>query len=525
MKPKPTSVVAVIVVLLLASGVACGNDGDDSLKTPATGLEMSTPQATDGQAAPVVFPRHDAPLGTDRGGEYFAGQLVISEGCVRAEAPSNDATNPWSSFLLIWPGAFTIEADSRSVRIVDGLGRIAAHAGDHVRLSRAAVTYQEAMDQGLIEGLSEDCEGPYLLVGDEVTAFDPNSEATELRLSGPDVLLLRERTVKGFPARMQALGIGELVLDGPCLRLGDSSTTIIWPAGFTPHVDRGVVQVRNGAGLVIATVGDEIAAGGGYRSLDDGACSGKVFIANQIKVLPDADVYFPRQDGTLTEDQEAERYSGELVLDGKCLNVDSPLRLRDRTYGPVSFLLIWPSAFSLSVEDGEVGVVDATGRIVARVGDEVIFSAFDLSYQQAMEHGGLEEISPACSGALWAVGEEFSALAPENPGEATSDVAEAWTVEQAEALAEQIVGFFIRNKPTVRSEYRGVLTEWVRDNVVWIWDGPQREGDDVQKEVTAHVWLEVEGRTYEVWVPFILTIREQSVVDWTINFARARVHE
>ena len=418
MKPKPASAAALVALLLLASCVACGNDGDDDLedhRVPATGLEMSTPQATDDQAAPVDFPRHDAPLGTDRGGEYFAGQLVLSEGCLRAEAPSYDAANPRSSFLLIWPGAFTIEADSGTVRIVDGLGRVAAQVGDHVRLSRSAVTYQQAMDQGLVEGLSDDCAGPYLLVGDEVTAFDPNSEATELRLSDPDVLLLRERTVMGFPALMQALGLGELVLDGPCLRLGDSSTTIIWPAGFTPDVDRGVVQVRNGAGRVIATVGDEIAAGGGYRTLDDGACSGEVFIANQIKVLPDVEVYFPRQDGTLTADGETERYAGELVLDGKCLIVDSPLRLRDRTYGPVSPLLIWPTTFSLSVEDGEIGILDATGRVVARVGDEVIFSAFSISYQQAVEHGGLAEISPACSGALWAVGEEFSASAPDAP--------------------------------------------------------------------------------------------------------------
>ena len=418
MRPKPASLAALVALLLLASCVACGNDGEDDLddhKVPATGLEMPMPQATDDQDAPVVFPRHDAPLATDRGGEYFAGQLVLSEGCLRAEAPSYDATNPRSSFLLIWPGAFTIEADSGAVRIVDGLGRVAAQVGDHVRLSRAAVTHQQAMDQGLVEGLSDDCAGPYLLVGDEVTAFDPNSEETELRLSDPDVLLLRERTVLGFPALMQALGLGELVLDGPCLRLGDSSTTIVWPAGFTPHVDRGVVQVRNGAGRVIATVGDEIAAGGGYRTLDDGACSGEVFIANQIKVLPDVEVYFPRQDGTLTADRETERYAGELVLGGKCLMVDSPLRLRDRTYGPVSPLLVWPSTFSLSVKDGEIAILDATGRVVARIGDEVIFSAFSLSYQQAMEHGGLEEISAACSGALWAVGAEFSASAPDAP--------------------------------------------------------------------------------------------------------------
>ena len=414
MKPRALSFAALAVLVLLCATMACGND---SPETTQTGLKESTPQAMeprapmDGQAPSVVFPRHDAPLGTDRGGEYFAGRLVLSDGCLHAEAPSNDASAPRSSWLVIWPGALTLEAESGSVRIVDGLGRIAAHVGDHVRFSRAAVTYQQAMDQGLVEGLSEDCEGPYLLVGDEITPFDPGNESAELRLSDPDILFLRERTVMGFPSLMQALGIGELVLDGPCLRLGDSSTTIVWPAGFTPHTDRGVVQVRNGAGRVIATVGDEIAAGGGYRSLDSGACAGEVFIANQIKVLPDVEVYFPRQDGTLTADQEAERFLGELVLDGKCLRVDSPIRVRDRTYGPVSPLLIWPGTFSLSVEDGEVGIVDATGRLVARIGDEVQFSSFDLSYEQAMDHGGLEEISPACSGAYWAVGEEFTASA------------------------------------------------------------------------------------------------------------------
>ena len=415
------SIAALVVLLLLAAAMACSNDSDDNLETPATGLEESTPQATEskaptgGQASSMVFPQHDAPLGTDRGGEYFAGRLVLSNGCLRAEVPSNDATEPRPSWLLIWPGAFTLESESGSVRIVDGLGGIAAHVGDHVRLSRAAVTYQQAIDQGLVEGLSEDCAEPYFLVGDEVTAFDPKKEATELRLSDPDVLFLREKTVIASSRVLkQALGIGELVLDGQCLRLG-GSTTIIWPAGFTPHVHRGVVHVRNGAGRVIATVGDEIAAGGGYRSLDSGACSGEVFNANQIKVLPDVEVYFPKQDGTLAADQETERFAGELVVDGKCLKVDSPLRVRDRAYMPISPLLIWPSAFSLSVEDGDVGIVDATGRVVARIGDEVQFSAFDLSYQQAIEHGGLEEISPACSAPYWAVGEEFTASAPEAP--------------------------------------------------------------------------------------------------------------
>ena len=352
------------------------------------------------------FPQHDAPLGTDRGGEYFAGRLVLSEECLRAEAPSNSRP----SWLIIWPSSFTLESESGTVQIVDGHGRIAARVGDHIRLSRAAVTYQEARDRGLVEGLSEDCAEPYFLVGDEVTVFDPGNEATELRLSDPDVLFLRQKTVVASVQVLQtAAGIGELVLDGRCLRLKGSSTTIIWPAGFAPHVEGGVVQVRNGAGRIIAKVGDEIAGGGGYFDLGGGDCSGPAWRANKIKALPDAEVYFPRQDGTLAPDQEPERFVGKLALNGKCLEVDAAVRVSDRSHIPYPPLIIWPSTFAVRVEDGSVGIVDAGGRVVARVGDEVQFSAFDLSYQQAMEHGGLHEITPACSSPYWAAGEDFTA--------------------------------------------------------------------------------------------------------------------
>ena len=213
----------------------------------------------------VMFPQHGAPLGTDNGGHYFAGRLALDEGCLRAEVPK-DANSPASSWLLIWPSAFTLDTEDGAVRIVDGIGRITAHVGDHIRLSRATVSYQEAQNQGLIQGLSEECAGPNFLVGDEVTAFDPNNEPTELRLSDPEVLLPRQTTtIASVRELLTAAGFGELALNGHCLGLKDDDT-IIWPAGFTPHVDQGVVQIRNGAGQTIAQVGDRIAGGGGFSS-------------------------------------------------------------------------------------------------------------------------------------------------------------------------------------------------------------------------------------------------------------------
>ena len=81
------------------------------------------------------------------------------------------------SLLLVWPGTFTLSTEDGVVRVVDAIGRIAAHAGDHVRIALVAVSFQQARDQGLIHGLSEDCPGPYLLAGEEVTAISLDGQA------------------------------------------------------------------------------------------------------------------------------------------------------------------------------------------------------------------------------------------------------------------------------------------------------------------------------------------------------------
>ena len=405
-----------MLLLMLVAG--CG-DGKADDQVPA-----SIPERSDKHLASLApmssvttFPRHDAPLGTDRGGEYFAAQLVLKEGCLRAEVSSKYDPNDPGSWLLIWPSGFAFETEAETVQVVNELGRVVAHVGGHIRLSRATATFQQATEQGLIEGLSDDCAGPYFLVGDEVTAFDLVSEATELRLSDPDVVFFRERTVIArHHTLMLAAGLGELILDGPCLRLKDSSPreywpTIIWPAGFTPHVNDGVVEIRNGAGRVVAQVGDQIAGGGGYFDRTSGDCSGPVWRANKMKTLPDVEVYFPKQDGTLAPEDGMELFSGRLILWEKCLQVaDDVIRVRDRVYAGISPLIIWPHDFHLRTEDGVVEIVDGTGSVVARVGDEVEFDAFILTYEEAKDHGGLAEITPACSGPYWAVEETFAAV-------------------------------------------------------------------------------------------------------------------
>ena len=408
-----------LLPLLLVAGCGDGK-ADDHVPGSIPGRSYKFLESRAPTFSVTAFPRHAAPLGTDRGGEYFAAKLVLREGCLRAEVSSKYDANDPGSWTLIWPSGFTLETEAGTLRVVNELGRVVAQVGDHIRLSRATATFQQATEQGLIEGLSDGCAGPYFLVGDEATAFDPGSEATELRLSDPDVVFFRAKTVVARnQVQLTAAGVGELVLDGQCLRLKNSPTkshwpTIIWPAGFTPHVNEGVVEIRNGAGRAVAQVGDQIAGGGGYFDRSSGDCSGPIWRANTMKTLPDVEVYFPKQDGTLVPEDGTELFSGKLILWGKCLQVaDDVIRVKDRVYAGTSPLIIWPHDFALSTEDGVVGIVDGAGSVVARVGDEVEFDAFNLTYAEAKEHGGLAEITPACSGPYWAVGETFAAvLAP-----------------------------------------------------------------------------------------------------------------
>ena len=130
-----------------------------------------------------------------------------------------------------------------------------------------------------------------------------------------------------------------------------------------------------------------------------------MFRVHEIKVLPNVEVYFPNQDEALKEDQVATTRVGELALNGKCLGVRTT-----NSYGvPEHALLLWPRSFQLNVQEEALEVIDATGRGIARVGDEVEVNAFNVTYSQAIKHGGLGEITPACSALYWAVEEVFAA--------------------------------------------------------------------------------------------------------------------
>ena len=73
---------------------------------------------------------------------------------------------------------------------------------------------------------------------------------------------------------------------------------MIWPADLVPRVHQGAVEIHGSR--VIAQVGDEVTGGGEYSDRASGERSRPVVLrASNIKTLPHVEVYRPKQDGTL----------------------------------------------------------------------------------------------------------------------------------------------------------------------------------------------------------------------------------
>ena len=145
----------------LEEDMETSQDGSEELDSDAAANMVpssDTPTINNGPASTVVFPQHHAPLRTDRGGEYFAAQLVLRERCLRAEVASKYEANDPVSWLLIWPNGFTFATESETVRVVDELGRVVAQIGDHIRLSRAEQATERELVIGTVEGL---CRAPF----------------------------------------------------------------------------------------------------------------------------------------------------------------------------------------------------------------------------------------------------------------------------------------------------------------------------------------------------------------------------
>ena len=310
-----------------------------------------------------VFPTHDRPLPTDWGLGHVKVELTMEDGCLRGLG--HDLNEPNPSYLLVWPAGVELYEDGDSVSVRDRTGAVAASVGEEVRLSGQVISSNSDHARRIEESVPAECVGPYYMVGDDVTVIGPD-EQTELTVPNSDVVFRRGQTwQRSATVAIPAVGYtgpGEMVMEGDCLLMiwkrGDDERrhVISWPPGFYPHLEDGVIEVRNGGGRTVARVGDMLkmtllAAGGVSDGLYIPECDARLHAPIEIRNfdLPDN---FPQHNEGVTSVSYIE---GRLEMFNGCIYV------RGR-------IAVWPSDYTMEETDGEVRVLDQDGTTVVQVG-------------------------------------------------------------------------------------------------------------------------------------------------------------
>lgn len=111
-------------------------------------------------------------------------------------------------------------------------------------------------------------------------------------------------------------------------------------------------------------------------------------------VVATRSVQFPQQEPTSQSDVQL-----TALLVGELVNEDGCLRVADSTSG-TSFLIIWPADYVLHIANGEIGIKDSSGEVIARIGDTVSIGggAFGERAEQIPEG---ENLPSDCAPPYW----------------------------------------------------------------------------------------------------------------------------
>ena len=256
--------------------------------------------------------------------------------------------------------------------------------------------------------------GPTILVPQQ----GPGDVSTSAAEPGPTIFFPQQKAVDGEREVMDALLIGKLVVVEGCLRVNtsysDTGYLLVWPPDFRLSTENDTIQVLNGAGQVVARVGDEVDIGGGevryLERLDEYVrqqlppdCSGTYWIVGDVDNPAEATsesgptIFFPQQPPV-----EGEREMMTAMIGGQLRLGDGCLR------AGAGHLLVWPPGWSLSTENDRIEILNGTGQVVARVGEEVRMSGGEVPFIEGAARTQLK-IPADCPGRYWIVGDVVSA--------------------------------------------------------------------------------------------------------------------
>jgi hypothetical protein len=162
-----------------------------------------------------------------------------------------------------------------------------------------------------------------------------------------------------------------------------TNRVVVWvsdPAWFEAQLEKADLRLPEQA---------ERVAGGGRSAREVDACAPS----------PVPGVAWPRQRPVegLRVTMAAELI-GELALVDGCLRVQS-------IYGDASYLAVWPPDYALRAEGDEVQVIDESGQVVARAGQEVYADGGEGA-AESMAECVRRQLPVPCVGPYWIVGAE-----------------------------------------------------------------------------------------------------------------------
>lgn len=222
-----------------------------------------------------------------------------------------------------------------------------------------------------------------------LTTFADDQQASSL-LAGTEItLLLEQGEVSGNAGCNQYHS--SYTLDGETIALMPPAATRM----YCNEPDGVMEQEQEYLAILAAVTGYEIDGRQLRLTADDGRAL--YFTAEPAEEL-DMPAAFPRQ-----KPADGEQVTMQALLSGQLRLVDDCLRVYAGEDDETGLLPIWPAGYALEAEGDALLILDETGVIVARVGEQVELGGGPLSDEAAAEV--VDQLPEQCPGPYWLVGE------------------------------------------------------------------------------------------------------------------------
>ena len=200
---------------------------------------------------PVQFPQHPDGKRTYTSAlpDHIKGRLQVDSGCIYIR----------NGTIPVWPSDFGMRVEDGTVQVLDESGNLVGVEGREVVLAGYEVRADDPAGKEISATIPLACPpGNFWIVGDEIGDLKEQAGRLIIPLEGSSLIFARQ-SPGIWRDDLSISTEGEVVHEGDCLRIDDAERhMVVWPPLFTPHLNNGVVEVRDGDGVSVAIVGNRL---------------------------------------------------------------------------------------------------------------------------------------------------------------------------------------------------------------------------------------------------------------------------